>query len=121
MNPILTPTNQRSDSPISPLDYVKGEIKKGVDLLSKGTDAKNKSRWRFGIIPTNTEISAKFYPDQIPDRIFKVTVRDRRSLCSPERTFDMNLVELIQFLIAHIPDSVGYVGDYYVDDIVRFE
>lgn len=108
--------------PISPSDNEKGITpNKGVDFFSDAEYERIKSQWRFGIVPKDTEIKAKFYLNHIPSRKFKVTIRDRRGLCAPERTFEMNLIEVIEFLISYIPDSVGFVGDAYTDDIVRIE
>jgi len=40
-----------------------------------------------------------------------------------ESMFDMSLLELLNLnlLRRYVPDSSGYVGTYYVDDIVRIE
>ena len=67
------------------------------------------------------EIPIRFFFDHIPDRKFKVTLRNRKSMTSQNFTVEMNLLELILHLRNYVPDSVGFVGDYYTDDIVRIE
>jgi len=108
--------------PISPSDNEKGKSQyKDVDFLNDAEYERIKTQWMFGILPTNTEIRTKFYLNHIPSRKFKVTVVNRKMLVTPELTYEMNLIELIQFLISYIPDSCGFVGDAYVGDIVRIE